>query len=316
MLTCFLPLSVAAHPHVFIDTGLEFVIDDSGQLTHVRVTWVYDEFYSLLVLEDMKLDQDADGVLTEDEEKFLTGFDAQWVEGYNGDLVVSADGAPVSLSGPLKPHATTENGRVVTTHLRRVEGGPISANALSAKAFDETYYTAYEVTRPVIVSGPASCKLERFDPDIDGQLAQMQAFLLTLDANYDLEENDIPLVGEKLCDRDTSFHVQIPDCPGFASPADCCCGSGAAVGLITLPPGPQVSSESFRTRSPGPLRAARAEQPEAVATLLTVCFALWVLSRHWTRSRQSSDRRLRAGASGRVLAPCLPSACCQVSGRR
>ena len=50
------------------------------------------------------------------------------------------------------------------------------------KPFDETYYTAYEVTRPVTVSGPSTCLSNVIDPDIDGQLAQMQAFLLTLDA--------------------------------------------------------------------------------------------------------------------------------------
>ena len=60
----------------------------------MRVTWAYDEFYSLLVLEDMRLDQDADGVLTEAEEQFLSGFDAQWVEGYNGDLVMTAWAKP------------------------------------------------------------------------------------------------------------------------------------------------------------------------------------------------------------------------------
>lgn len=195
-LTCCLPLPALAHPHVFIDTGLEFIVDEAGQLTHIRVTWAYDEFFSLLQLEDMKLDQDGDGALTKREEATLTGFDAEWIEGYNGDLVVTAGGAPVALSGPLEPQATAENGRIITSHLRAVEGGAVSAAALSAKPFDETYYTAYEVNRPVTVIGPASCVMERIDPDIDGQLAQMQAFLLTLDAEYDLEENDIPLVGE------------------------------------------------------------------------------------------------------------------------
>ncbi|WP_171232607.1 DUF1007 family protein [Ruegeria sp. HKCCA4812] len=202
-----LPMQANAHPHVFIDTGLEFVVDDAGQLTHVRVTWAYDEFYSLLVLEDMKLDQDADGVLTESEERFLTGFDTQWVEGYNGDLVVTADGNHVALSGPMEAQATVEDGRVVTTHLRAVEAGSVAAVALSAKAFDETFYTAYEVTRPVTVTGPAACQIDRFDPDIDGELAQMQAFLLTLDADYDLEENDIPLVGERFA---TEIRVSCP----------------------------------------------------------------------------------------------------------
>ena len=208
ILTCCLPIHALAHPHVFIDTGLEFIVDDAGNLTHVRVTWAYDEFYSLLVLEDMRLDQDADGVLTEAEEQVLGGFDAQWVEGYNGDLVVRMGDAFVPLSGPLEPQATTEDARIVTTHIRAVEGDPVPASALSIKAFDESFYTAYEVTRPVTVSGAASCEIERTEPDIDGELAQMQAFLLTLDAGYDLEENDIPLVGE-------NFATEIRlSCPG------------------------------------------------------------------------------------------------------
>ncbi|WP_170517783.1 DUF1007 family protein [Ruegeria atlantica] len=208
LLTFCLPIPAMAHPHVFIDTGLEFIVDDAGQLTHVRVTWAYDELYSLYQLEDMKLDQDFDGVLTENEEKFLAGFDAQWIEGYNGDLVVFADGVPVSLSGPLEPTATTEDGRIVTTHLRAVDGDAVSASSLTAKAFDETFYIAYELTRPVTVSGPSSCQMDRIDPDIDGQLAQMQAFLLTLDADYDLEENDIPLVGENFA---TEIFVSCPN---------------------------------------------------------------------------------------------------------
>ena len=58
------------------------------------------------------------------------------------------------------------------------------------------------------VTGPASCQISRIDPDIDGQLAQMQAFLLTLDADYDLEENDIPLVGENFA---TEIFVSCPN---------------------------------------------------------------------------------------------------------
>ncbi|UWR02223.1 DUF1007 family protein [Ruegeria conchae] len=208
LLTCCLPFPVLAHPHVFIDTGLEFVVDEAGNLTHVRVTWAYDEFYSLLVLEDMRLDQDGDGVLTEAEEKFLSGFDAQWVEGYNGDLVIRMGETVIPLSGPLEPQATTEDARIVTTHLRSVEGTPVPASDLSIKAFDESFYTAYEVTRPVTVSGPVICQIDRSDPDIDAELAQMQAFLRTLDADYDLEENDIPLVGEKFA---TEIRLSCPN---------------------------------------------------------------------------------------------------------
>ena len=111
-----LPVSLAAHPHVFVDTGLELIFDDEGRLTHVRVEWAYDEFYSLMLLEEMRLDNDMDGVLTEAEEGHLAGFDAEWVEGYNGDLVMRLGGEQLELSGPMEPTATTEQGRIVSTH--------------------------------------------------------------------------------------------------------------------------------------------------------------------------------------------------------
>lgn len=207
LLSFGLAAPVMSHPHVFVDTGVEFIVDDAGRLTHVRVTWAYDELSSLFWLEELKLDQDGDGILTESEKSFLTGFDAQWDEGFYGDFVVYANGDRVALSRPLEPTVTTEDGRIVSSHLRAVEGAPVSASSLTAKAYDETYYTAYEVTRPIIVSSPAPCEISRIDPDIDGELAQMRAFLLTLDAEYDLEENDIPLVGENFA---TEIFVSCP----------------------------------------------------------------------------------------------------------
>lgn len=189
------PLPALAHPHVYIDTGVEMIVDDTGHLTHVRVTWAYDDLYSLFLLEDEKLDHDGDGILRPDEEQRLAGFDAQWVEGYDGDLVVVSHAGKVALTGPMEPTATTENGRIVTTHLRAVEGKPVSIDGLSIKAYDPSFYTAYELNRPVTISGGPECKITRLEPDIDGKLAEMRDFLLTLDANYDLEENDIPLVG-------------------------------------------------------------------------------------------------------------------------
>ena len=49
---------LAAHPHIFVSTGLSFVLDGENRLTHVQVTWEYDELYSLLVTEDMGVDSE------------------------------------------------------------------------------------------------------------------------------------------------------------------------------------------------------------------------------------------------------------------
>jgi len=192
------PVAVQAHPHVFVDTGFEIRFDAQNRLASVKVTWSYDEFYSLLITEDLGLDRDGDGRLSAAEDLLLTGFDTNWDEGFDGDLEIRANGAVLALSGPLEPETDLIDGRIVSTHVRQIltpqapQEGPFSL-----KAFDPSYYTAYEIRLPVRITAglEGHCMLERLDPDIEGALAQMQAQLLRLDVNADLEENDIPLMG-------------------------------------------------------------------------------------------------------------------------
>ena len=202
------PAAAAAHPHIFVDTGLELVTDDTGRLTHVRVTWAYDEYYSLLITEDLEVDQDFDQVLTEEDTRKLTGFDMQWMEGFEGDLYATLDGEALKLSGPGEATADLVEGRIVTTHLRAVTSRPlIGGHVLSIKPYDPTYYTAYEVTLPVTMSGLATCMIETVPPDIDARLAEMQQQLLRISPDADLEENDFPQVGEEFA---TDVRVSCP----------------------------------------------------------------------------------------------------------
>ncbi len=202
------PLPAQAHPHVFIDAGLEVIFNEAGQLTHIKVTWAYDDFYSLLLSEDMKLDADGDGALTPEEEAELQGFDSNWAEGYNGDLVARLDGQTLKMSGPIQSEARMIMGRIVSTHLREVTGTPVVAGeTLSVKVFDETYYTAYDLTLPVTIVGADGCAKERFDPDIDAEMSRMQAFLQTLDTDADLEEMEIPMMGEAFA---TDLQISCP----------------------------------------------------------------------------------------------------------
>lgn len=208
LLLCVVPFSATAHPHIFVDTGLRVFVDETGALSHLEITWAYDEYYSLLITEDLKIDQDFDGILTPEDTKRLTGFDMNWIEGFNGDLVASLDDAPLTLSGPQDPTATIKDGRIITTHIRQVETTPdLGGHTLSLRAYDETYYTAYDVTLPVTVEPGSTCMLEQIAPDIDGQLEQMRQMLLTIDADADLEENDIPLMGAKFA---TEIRVSCP----------------------------------------------------------------------------------------------------------
>ena len=66
-LTCALLLGLVAaplgaHPHVFVDTAMRFEVNDDAEITGVTMTWSYDDFFTLLIFEDMGLDPDGDEV--------------------------------------------------------------------------------------------------------------------------------------------------------------------------------------------------------------------------------------------------------------
>ncbi|SHK57026.1 Protein of unknown function [Desulfatibacillum alkenivorans DSM 16219] len=47
-----LPSLVSAHPHVFVENKIEIVFDEAG-LAGFRSTWVFDEMFTIVILEDM-----------------------------------------------------------------------------------------------------------------------------------------------------------------------------------------------------------------------------------------------------------------------
>ena len=200
LVTLLFPLPAVGHPHIFVDTGLRAIFDNAGRLTHVEVTWRYDAFYSLLITEDMGLDSDYDGALTETEAAQLTGFDMQWIDGFNGDLVLLQAGRPLALSGPKDPTARLEDGQIVTTHRRAVVKPPIARDApLSFKAFDPTYYTAYELNLPVEDLADVGCRARVKMPVMNAELSNLQAELSALDAQTDPEDVGLPPnIGEAL----------------------------------------------------------------------------------------------------------------------
>ncbi|MDF3349717.1 DUF1007 family protein [Sulfitobacter sp. KE34] len=199
VIACATPLG--AHPHIFVDTGFEVIVDAKGRLSHLRITWAYDEFYSLLVTEDRGLDPDYDGVLTQAEVASLNGFDMQWIEGFNGDTVLLEGGEEVALSGPQDVETRFADGRIITSHLRAVEGPAPSADGLIIKPYDPTYYTAYEVTQKVTIQGSETCRARVKMPDMNADLRALQQDLSTLDANTDPSDVGLPEIGEALANE-------------------------------------------------------------------------------------------------------------------
>ncbi|WP_137702176.1 DUF1007 family protein [Marimonas lutisalis] len=156
-----LPGAALAHPHIFVATGLR-VVAEEGRITGIEVAWQYDEFYSLLVLEDMELDGDYDGKLTEAELARLSGFDMHWIDGFEGDLYLAQEGAAVALGAPEPRGTAFEDGKITTRHFRPL-AQPV-AGAVAVKAYDPTFYTAYDLGLGVDV--PEGCRVAIRPADI------------------------------------------------------------------------------------------------------------------------------------------------------
>jgi ABC-type uncharacterized transport system substrate-binding protein len=195
-----------AHPHIFIDSAIETVFDAQGQVTALRISWSYDDFYSLVTIEDRGLDPDGDSILTPEAEAALAGFDMGWDADYDGDLYVLYKGAAIAMGRPEEPTARYENGIITSTHLRKlaipvVPGPDSEADALIVQVYDSGYYTAYKIKpQTVMTNAPSGCLAEVYEPDMSVADEKLQEVLQEYRADQDVE-TEFPAVGANYADE-------------------------------------------------------------------------------------------------------------------
>jgi polyphosphate kinase len=194
--------AAAAHPHVFIDAGVELRLDDQGRLAALRIVWVYDEFTSMLILGDLGLDPGRDDRLEPAEIATLAGFDMQWDEGFAGDTFLVVAGQSAALGPPRDWTADYIGGRIVTTHLRDVAEPPDPAvTPVTVQLYDPTYFTAYTLAGAPLVTGRAGCVAMVYGPDIGAATAMLEAALRELEAAGTDVESAFPAVGAAFADE-------------------------------------------------------------------------------------------------------------------
>jgi polyphosphate kinase len=201
LFSCLAAGPALAHPHVFIDTGIEILLNDRNEATGLRITWTYDDLYSLYIVGDMGLDPDWDGSLTPDEVAKLSGFDMKWIEGFEGDTYALMAGAPLALSGPRDWTAGYAGGKITSTHVRDFAAPvPVGDEPLIVQAYDPGYYTAYSIPGDPVVTGGAGCTAQVFVPDLDEAEKALQAALSEYTPDVDLEA-EFPAVGANFAEE-------------------------------------------------------------------------------------------------------------------
>lgn len=188
----------AAHPHVFIDGGLDFVFDGNGRIESLRVTWIYDPLTSLFMLEDLGIA--STGPLDAADRDRLAAYQTEWVPAFEGDSYLRHQGRDVGLSGPLDPEAEIRDGLVVIRFLRDLAAPVRPGNDTVAEVYDPTYFTAYRITEvPVLENAPSACAAEVKPFEPTRGLAALQKRLLAIPVESTPEDADVgALFAEKI----------------------------------------------------------------------------------------------------------------------
>ncbi|RYG93031.1 DUF1007 family protein [Loktanella sp. IMCC34160] len=191
-----------AHPHVFIDTSVTVVFDDAGRVAGVRLVWLYDDFFSLLLTEDMGLDPDGDMVLTEAELQELSDFVLDWPEGFAGDLTLEHGGVALPLGPRQAAQVRLVDGRMEESHYRPLQTPVAASDApLIVAPYDPYYYTAHIVDEVIGLEGGAGCAARLHPADIAAAQTQAEQILFGRSIDQFGPEENLPEVGHLFADR-------------------------------------------------------------------------------------------------------------------
>ena len=186
------------HPHVFVDGGVDFVIENNV-LVAMRVTWVYDEFETLYILSSHDLSLNTDGGLDADDRAALVRYRSEWPSDFDGSAHLSVDQQPIALKWPTELDADVLDGRLQVTFTRELDDMlPIADLSAEVAFYESTYFFAFALTQTPTVFGGDQCSAEVVKHDPNENDEQMRATLAQLGRE---ETSPIANVGAMFADR-------------------------------------------------------------------------------------------------------------------
>lgn len=198
-LLVFLPLGARAHPHVFVDGGVDFVMGAENELTALAVTWRYDAFETLYILASHGLDLNADGGLDPADRERLIRERRDFPADFDGSAHLTVDGHSIALAWPSDFDARIVDQRLEVTFSRALDAPlDITVGEVTLAFYESTYFFAFSLTEKPQFIGPASCRaeIEKFVADEDDTV--LMATLAKLDRE---DTSDMVNVGALFADR-------------------------------------------------------------------------------------------------------------------
>ena len=194
------PAPAPAHPHVFVDGGVDFVFGNDQTLEALSVTWRFDAFETLYTLSANEIRPNAEGTLSDTDRERLVEILSYWPEDFEGSAHLSVDGTAVAMARPTEFDVQLRDGRLEATFTRALEA-PVETHGrvLEVGFYEAAYFYAFSVTQPPVlqrITGACRADVVHFEPNT--QQKELQSVLLRLGRE---ETPEIEDVGALFADR-------------------------------------------------------------------------------------------------------------------
>jgi tRNA threonylcarbamoyladenosine biosynthesis protein TsaE len=168
---CWILPVAQAHPHIYIEGGVELVFNRQGQVTNVRQSWLFDDLFSTYALQGMPRDQ-AGQVANAELDK-ITG---EWMTALAEPeshffTKITLAGQPLKFGAPLNARSTWDpkaSQLVLSFDLPIEPPVTIDAKGLEVDIQDPGYFVAFNYKGGVKalkeVDAPAQCKFAYMPP--------------------------------------------------------------------------------------------------------------------------------------------------------
>ena len=163
------PQSATAHPHGWVDLKSAPIFNDDGFIIGLKQEWLFDDFYSAFILEDIDLSEDIE--TTNNQLNSLAKENLKNLAEYNYFNDIRADNKPVTLQEVTQYQARLEGFRL-SMDFTVGFATPIDPKSQSFQyaIYDPTYYIEIlhsENTQAIQTIGKASqsCKSNLIPPN-------------------------------------------------------------------------------------------------------------------------------------------------------
>lgn len=113
-------LPLYAHPHVFVDGGVDFIMADGATLDALSVTWLFDEFETLYDLSSRGIEPQLDGSLSDVDRETIRSAYADFPDDFDGSAHLTINGEDIEMDWPSDVAVNLVDGRLQLTFIRKL----------------------------------------------------------------------------------------------------------------------------------------------------------------------------------------------------